>query len=171
MNYDNAFDQFFGNATSNANGSFTNTINYTLSSPQPTYTYFQFGFIYNSNFNTNIPFYIDNVRLRVDPLRGDANQDDLVNADDIPAFLTALTDLTAYQTAHPSLANPNDLIGVLDTNFDGVITNSDIQPLLDQIISTSPGGGAGQLSVVPEPCSWLLMATGAAIWLAGRRRR
>jgi hypothetical protein len=170
LNYDGAFDQFFGSTHDNGNGSFTNTINYTLSKPQATYSYFQLGFIYNSNFNTNIPFYIDNIRLHVNPIRGDANQDDLVNAADIQAYLSALTDLTAYQTAHPALADNNDLLGVLDINQDGVINNADIQSLLDQVAAL-PGGGAGQITAVPEPASSLLCVLGIAAWLAAERYR
>ncbi len=169
LNYNDAFDQFFGNTVDNGNGTYTNTINYALSNPQASYTYFQLGIIYNSNFNTNIPFYVDNIRLHVDPIRGDANQDNVVNHDDLQAFLDALTDLPAYQVAHPTLANSNDLLGVLDIDQDGSITNADIQPLLDQL--TSVTGGAGQISAVPEPATGLLCALAIGPWIAFKRRR
>jgi hypothetical protein len=151
FNYENGFDQFFGSSTNLGNNVFSAQVNYTLSNPAPSYSYFQMGIIYNSNFNTNTPFYIDNIRLHVNPIVGDVNQDDVVDPADIQPMLAALTDLTAYQAAHQNLAEGNDLRTVLDTNFDGLITNSDIQALLNQLANA----GLGSVAAVPEPATWI----------------
>ena len=68
-------------------------------------------------------------------------------------MLTALTNLTAYQSNHMLTDTQLDLIG----DFDGSnsVTNRDIQGLLDLVAS-----GNGSASAVPEPSSLLLAALG-----------
>jgi hypothetical protein len=61
LNYTGNFGQFFGTEVDNGNGTFTATVPYTLN-PVGSLTYFQLGLIYNSNYNTNTPFYVDNIR-------------------------------------------------------------------------------------------------------------
>jgi hypothetical protein len=64
LNYSNAFDQTFGGAAvSLGNGVSEQAINYTLSHPAASYGYFQLGLIYNSNYNTNTPFTVDNIHV------------------------------------------------------------------------------------------------------------
>ncbi len=94
----------------------------------------------------------------------DINQDGNVNAADIPAFLTALTDLNKYKTQRGF--NDVQMITVADINFDDVVTNVDIQSLLDLVIAR---GGTGAAVGVPEPSTWMLLAIGAL--LAGMLRR
>jgi len=68
FNYSNNFGQFFGTETDNGNGTFTATIPYTINAvSSPQFTYFQVGLIYNSNYNTNTPFNIDNLRVVPEP--------------------------------------------------------------------------------------------------------
>src|SRR5262249_19168490 len=56
---------------------------------------------------------------------GDINQDLHVNASDIVAMMSALTNLDAYDTAHSfDSAELND---VADVNGDGVVTPADLQ--------------------------------------------
>ena len=85
---------------------------------------------------------------------GDFNRDGQVTATDIPAMLTALTDLPSYETAKGLSDAALVLLG--DVNGDHAVNNRDIQPLLDLIANA--GGGAAQS--VPEPASMMLAALG-----------
>ena len=68
LNYSNNFGQTFGTEVDNGNGTFTATIPYTINAvSSPQFTYFQLGLIYNSNYNTNTPFNIDNIRVVPEP--------------------------------------------------------------------------------------------------------
>lgn len=60
LNYSDNFGQFFGTETDHGNGTFTATIPYTINAVAAL-GYFQPGLIYNSNYNTNTPFTIDNM--------------------------------------------------------------------------------------------------------------
>jgi Dockerin type I domain len=95
-------------------------------------------------------------------LPGDFNQDNHVNVSDIPAMLTALTDLKAYQTAK-SLTAAN-LLTVADVNKSGTVTNADAQALLTLLKS-----GGGSLSAVPEPATAWLGCVGIAVVYLSRR--
>ena len=66
LNYNDNFGQFFGSTVDNGNGTFTTTIPYTINA-HPALTYFQLGLIYNSNFNTNTPFTVDNIATVPEP--------------------------------------------------------------------------------------------------------
>jgi hypothetical protein len=63
LNYANAFDQFSPSSgpVDLGGGVSEQAISYTLSHPASSYSYFQFGVIYNSNYNTSTPFTIDNI--------------------------------------------------------------------------------------------------------------
>jgi hypothetical protein len=65
LNYDGNFGQFFGNETDNGDGTFTATIPYMVN--QVSMSYFQLGLIYNSNYNTNTPFTVDNIAAVPEP--------------------------------------------------------------------------------------------------------
>ncbi len=94
--------------------------------------------------------------------RGDFNRDNQLTSADIPAMLSALTDLAAYQTSYNlPLAG---LVAIGDLTGDGKVTNSDIQPLLDLVIA-----GGGSINAVPEPAGWLLAA--AAILFVAMMRK
>ena len=83
---------------------------------------------------------------------GDFDRDGQVTATDIQAMLSALTDLKAYETAHGLSDAALVLLG--DLNSDHIVTNADIQPLLDLLA----GSGGGNLPSVPEPASHALAA-------------
>jgi hypothetical protein len=65
LNYTGAFDQIFptGGAVNLGGGVSEQAISYTLSNPASSYGYFQLGLIYNSNYNTNTPFTVDNIHI------------------------------------------------------------------------------------------------------------
>jgi fibronectin-binding autotransporter adhesin len=96
-------------------------------------------------------------------LLGDVNLDGHVNAADLTAMMTALTDLNAYKTAHPTF-DP----GIGDVNADGSFNNKDLQGLITYL-----QGGHGSVSAVPEPTSLLLLglAAPALLWTGCRRCR
>ena len=85
-------------------------------------------------------------------LLGDINQDQHVNALDIAAMTTALTDLNAYKAAHPGLTEAN-LLSIADLNSDGKWNNADLQGLVTYIKS-----GNGSVAAVAEPSAVVLFA-------------
>lgn len=90
-------------------------------------------------------------------LRGDFNRDGQVTAADIPAMLSALTDLSAYASAKS--LSPTQLAAIGDFDTSGTVTNRDIQGLLDLVAST----GGGSVTAVPEPSALLLLAAGGLL--------
>jgi hypothetical protein len=66
LNYSSNFGQFFGTETDNGNGTFTATIPYTINAVAAL-GYFQPGLIYNSNYDTNTPFTVDNITAVPEP--------------------------------------------------------------------------------------------------------
>ena len=72
---------------------------------------------------------------------GDFNRDGQVTAADIPAMLSALTDLNAYLSARS--LSPAQLVVIGDFDNSGSVTNRDIQGLLDLV--ASQGGGASAI--------------------------
>lgn len=66
------------------------------------------------------------------PGPGDLNFDGHVDAADIPAMMTALANLNAYQQAHGF--SGSTLLSVGDLNGDHAVTNTDLQVLIDQLI-------------------------------------
>ena len=84
---------------------------------------------------------------------GDFDQNGVVDAHDISAMATALTDEPTFAAAHGLTTSQLALIGDLDG--DGKFTNADLPVLLAQL---SVGGGS--LASVPEPASIVLLALG-----------
>jgi hypothetical protein len=99
------------------------------------------------------------------PLLGDVNRDGHVDAADISALMTALTDLKGYEGSltDAQLAEFADLAG------DGKVDNADLQGLISYLAN----GGGGSLTAVPEPSSLGLAAIAIISTLphVGRRRR
>ncbi len=93
------------------------------------------------------------------PRMGDFNFDQRVDADDIPAMLTALVDLNAFKSSHA--ISEADLVTLADLDNSGAVTNADIQPLLDSVIAQ--GSGAIAIGNVPEPNGTILLALGLCI--------
>jgi hypothetical protein len=97
-------------------------------------------------------------------MRGDFNGDGTVTSADIPAMLSALTDLNAYAAARS--LSPAKLTAIGDFDNSGSVTNGDIQGLLDLVPRQS---GCGTVAAVPEPTTLLLLFLGMAG--LGRRAR
>jgi rhamnogalacturonan endolyase len=89
--------------------------------------------------------FADTATVTVSWIKGDADLDGHRNAADVSAFLRTLTNLTSYQV--DNTLSGADMLTILDTNSDGVVTNGDIQALLGLL--ADPGSGSG--SVVNEP--------------------
>jgi hypothetical protein len=100
--------------------------------------------------------------------KGDFNLNGHVDASGISAMLSALADLSAYQNGSNSqnafLSNDN-LLTLGDLNGDGTINNADLQYLLNLLKS---GGGS---TSVPEPASYLLLASGGLALLRRAKMR
>jgi fibronectin-binding autotransporter adhesin len=101
------------------------------------------------------------VALAADPthLPGDWDLNSVVNAADVKAMLSALTNLSAYKSAH-GLSDEN-LLNIGDLDYSGSVNNFDIQPELAYIATGVLGGGS--LAAVPEPATLVLLAIGVVI--------
>ncbi len=67
--------------------------------------------------------------------RGDWNRDDIVTSADISAMLSALTDLNAYKFKHS--LNDAQLASIGDFDFDGTVSNRDIQGSISSLAKTA----------------------------------
>jgi Dockerin type I domain len=103
---------------------------------------------------------LDNVV--VSPLApGDFNRDGHVNDADIQAMMTALADLSDYESSQQLSDSQLTLIG--DLNGDTHVNDADLQSLISRVAnSTLPGGGGfadnSALAAVSEPAASSLMA-------------
>jgi hypothetical protein len=93
---------------------------------------------------------------------GDFNRDHSTTIDDIPAMLSALTDLNAYKAANH--LTDFDLTVFGDINGDGKVDNFDIQAMLDYIASAS----GGEAQAVPEPAALSLLLAAALSMFIGQ---
>ncbi len=93
------------------------------------------GLAATANFNSQLTStQFANVAIR---LAGDVNLDGHVDAADIGAMMQALTDTATYQSTNN--LSSTDATLVLDANGDGVVTNADLQFLLNRLLA---GGGS-----------------------------
>ncbi len=103
---------------------------------------------------------------------GDINRDSHVTVADVSALMTALSDLSNYQSSHSGMTDPQFFRDVADVNGDGQVNNADLQALIS-LVANGPDSGSGALTAVPEPATINMMLIGAmaglAITLASRR--
>jgi hypothetical protein len=92
--------------------------------------------------------------LAINP--GDFSADGHLTIADLPALMTALSDLSAYQSQHSFTAT--DLANIGNLDGDHATTNLDLQVLLVTFANTP--SGTGSLAPVPEPPAILLMFAG-----------
>jgi hypothetical protein len=121
-----------------------------------------FFLMYENNANNDLPISAyqeaqDWVKTNLVPF-GDFNRDHTVDAADIPAMLSALTDLKAYKATNQ--LTDFDLLAFGDIDSDGKLTNADVESFLNLLSS----GAAMQL--VPEPPCIVIAAVGAFVCLA-----
>jgi hypothetical protein len=100
----------------------------------------------------------------VTPLIGDINQDGRVDVGDIAALEAGLTNPESYAALHPSFT-ASDMNFILDVNGDGLVTNADLQSLVNDLIDGRDSG-----SPLPEPSSFGLLAL-CGMLIAVRHRR
>jgi hypothetical protein len=86
---------------------------------------------------------IDIGAYEVQLLLGDMDRNLHVNVADISALMTALADLNAYQSAKNLFGS--NLLAVADTTADLLVTNADIQGLIN-LLANGGSGGAGSLA-------------------------
>ena len=85
---------------------------------------------------------------------------------DISAMMTALSDLSGYQTSHVGMNDPTQFLEVADVNGDTYVNNTDIQALISLVANNIAGGigsgsgGSSSMSAVPEPTSVVLLLAG-----------
>ena len=97
-------------------------------------------------------------------LLGDFNFDGHVNAADLTAAMTALSDLKAFISS--SSLSSEDLLNIADVDLSGSVNNGDLQGLITYLQT-----GHGSLAPVPEPATGVLGLIGAASGLLVYRRR
>src|SRR5262249_8615010 len=96
---------------------------------------------------------------------GDINRDSRVDAADISALMTALSDLNKYQSTNSLTTVQLSLVA--DLTGDSLVTNADLQALI--VLLANGTGGGSSIGAVPEPSPVILLAVGLAATLAIRR--
>jgi T5SS/PEP-CTERM-associated repeat protein len=101
---------------------------------------------------------------------GDFDRDGQVTVGDISAMEGALADLNAYQETHGPAAGAltaDQLRMIGDLNGDLLVTNADVQELINSLINNNVVivSGGGSIEAVPEPTSLALLMLGSLIML------
>ena len=95
----------------------------------------------------------------ISPVLGDLNFDGAVTTADVPAMLSALTNLATFKLLHG--LSSGYLLDIADMNGDGAVTNADIAGLLAHFTMVT---GTGSVSfgpqAVPEPATAMLTIAG-----------
>ena len=97
---------------------------------------------------------------------GDFNQDGHVNVSDVSAAMAALSNLKDYQTGLG--VSGSQFLQIGDVNGDSKVNNADVQALISLIANTN--NGAGSLTAVPEPTTFVLGGVGVVVLVLTRRR-
>lgn len=97
-------------------------------------------------------------------LVGDANDDSLLNSNDILPFVQALTDPTGYQASFPGAV----FNAQVDANGDTLLNSNDIIPFVNIITGQTSGA---TVAAVPEPTSVVLACFAVCMSLTVSRRR
>ena len=116
--------------------------------------------------------------LTVQSLPGDVNRDGHIDTADLVAMESALTigpaayaaQLGYFNAGPPSLDALNAAIAQVnrsgDVNFDGSLTNADLQAMINLLKA-----GGGSTTAVPEPASFVMLALSGLTFAAKRRRK
>jgi hypothetical protein len=95
-------------------------------------------------------------------LLGDVNLDTHVNVADISAMMTALSDLSKYQSTNGpggGALTSGQLLQIADLTPDNLVTNTDVQGLIVYLANNAgalPAPG-DSITAVPEPASLVLL--------------
>jgi hypothetical protein len=120
-------------------------------------------------FSTSLPavsFGVDNIAAVPPVFPADFNRDGRVGVADIQAMLLAIADLSRYQTYWNLAAD--QLTSVGDLNHDEIVTNADVQGLIDNLANS---GASGFVSAVPEPASSTQCGIGGLVLMLALRAR
>jgi T5SS/PEP-CTERM-associated repeat protein len=98
---------------------------------------------------------------------GDVNRDSHVDVADVSALMTALSDLSKYQSTNSLTTAQLSLVA--DLTDDNVVTNVDLQGLII-LLANGGGSGGGSLTAVPEPSSLALIMLAFVSAVAVRRK-
>jgi len=113
-----------------------------------------------------VAFGVDNITAVPTLLAGDFNRDGHRNLADIQSMMSALADLSGYQTYWGLTGERLTTLG--DFNSDEIVTDGDLQGLINNLANA---GGTGSSTPVPEPSTWIVSMSGwLGILLLIRRR-
>jgi autotransporter-associated beta strand protein len=117
--------------------------------------------------------------LNIPLTRGDLTNDKSIDASDLTKLLQALTNIPAYEASNPygRVLSGADFADLADINADGTVDNTDLQTLINDLLSGTPlpavvlSGKATAASTVPEPSTWALLCLGSILLLPQKLQR